>query len=97
MRVNKSHTGNRRSHHGVAEPRLSKCACGAFHERHRACGECGQYRGKQVIDVVARTERETRRAKRKQEEAREMGMQQGSPAAGDEQEKTQEQETDEKK
>lgn len=74
MRVNRSHTGNRRSHHALEEPRLSKCECGAFHKRHRACEECGKYRGKQVIDVVARAEREQRRAKRKQEEAREMGQ-----------------------
>ncbi|PIR86371.1 50S ribosomal protein L32 [Candidatus Kaiserbacteria bacterium CG10_big_fil_rev_8_21_14_0_10_43_70] len=79
MRVNRSHTGNRRSHHALEEPRLSKCECGAFHKRHRACSECGKYRGKQVIDIVARVEKQQRRAKRKQEEAREMGQEANTP------------------
>jgi len=78
MRINRSATGQRRSHHGLKEPRLSKCECGAFYVRHRACQECGKYRGKQVVDVVARQERTQRRAKRKQEEAREMGQEQQS-------------------
>lgn len=73
MRHTRSHTGNRRSHHAATEPRLSKCSCGAFYQRHRACQECGQYRGRQVIDVVARTEREAKRAKRRDEELRSMG------------------------
>lgn len=78
MRVNRSHTGNRRSHHALEEPRLSKCECGAFYKRHRACQECGKYRGKQVIDVVARTEREQRRASKKQQEAKELGQEQAA-------------------
>ena len=41
--------------------------------RHRACAECGKYRGKQVIDIVAKKEREQARAKRKEALAREMG------------------------
>ncbi len=51
MRVTKGHTGNRRSHHKVSAPRLVKCSnCGAFHQKHRVCLECGFYRGKQIID-----------------------------------------------
>jgi large subunit ribosomal protein L32 len=81
MRVNKSHTGNRRSHDALNEPRLSACPCGAFHERHRACQECGTYRGRQVIDVVARAERAVRRDKRRDAEARAQG-EEGSSAQG---------------
>jgi len=73
MRSNKSHTGNRRSHHALSGPRLSKCECGAVYKRHTACVECGKYRGRQVIDVVARVERDQRRSKRRHEEARAMG------------------------
>ena len=52
MRVTKGHSGNRRSHHGLKAPRLSKCAnCGAYHQRHRACLECGSYRGKSIVNV----------------------------------------------
>ncbi len=42
--------------------------------RHRACQSCGKYRGKQVVDVVARTERNQARAKRKELNLRESGM-----------------------
>ena len=46
MRVTKGHTRNRRSHHGIEAPRLSKCSnCGAYHLRHRVCQECGYYKG----------------------------------------------------
>lgn len=58
MRHTRAHTGNRRSHHGLTAPRLSKCTnCSASHLRHRACSNCGMYRGKQVIDVVAKAEK----------------------------------------
>jgi large subunit ribosomal protein L32 len=63
----------RRSHHALVEPRLSSCECGAFHLRHRACQECGKYRGKQVVDVVARTERMQKRAKRKEDQLKSSG------------------------
>ncbi len=55
MRVNRSHTGNRRSHHALKEPRLSTCAkCSAQHLRHRMCPECGNYKGREVIDVAGK-------------------------------------------
>lgn len=55
MRVTRAHTGNRRSHHALKEPRLSKCAkCGAQHLRHRMCPDCGNYRDRTVVDVVAK-------------------------------------------
>ena len=50
MRETKGHTGNRRSHHALSAPRLSECSnCQEFHERHRACMKCGQYRGRAVV------------------------------------------------
>ncbi len=55
MRVTRGHTGNRRSHHHIKEARLSTCGnCGALHIRHRMCGECGFYRGRMVIDILAK-------------------------------------------
>ncbi len=66
MRHTRSHTKNRRSHHALSAPRLSTCAnCGAEHIRHRMCGECGTYRGREVIDIVAQKERKIERAKNK--------------------------------
>lgn len=52
MRINRSATRKRRSHHALTEPRLSDCkGCGAKHLRHRACNECGNYRGRVVGNI----------------------------------------------
>lgn len=73
MRATRAHRDNRRSHHALGTARLSTCECGAKHERHKACQSCGKYRGKQVVDVVARTERAQKRTKRKNAMGRELG------------------------
>lgn len=65
MRLNRSKTGKRRSHHAIAGQRLSTCVCGALRQSHRACPQCGKYNDKIIIDVVARANRENRRAKRR--------------------------------
>ena len=66
MRHTKGHTANRRSHHAIKAPRLSKCAnCDSFHIRHRLCDNCGNYNGKQVVDVMAKIEKKNERAKAK--------------------------------
>ena len=55
MRINRSATRTRRSHHALTEPRLSTCKeCGAKYMRHRACNECGKYRGRVVTDIAAK-------------------------------------------
>lgn len=71
MRVTRAHTGNRRSHHALKEPRLSTCEkCNAKHLRHRMCPECGNYRGREVVDVVAK---KTARMKRREENLQALG------------------------
>ena len=68
MRHTRGHTGNRRSHHALSEPRVSKCAdCGAPHMRHRACASCGKYRGKVVTDVVAAARKKDEKRKARTE------------------------------
>ncbi len=70
MRHTRAHTGNRRSHHALTGPRLSKCAkCGAPHLRHRACLTCGTYRGKQVVDVVAKVQKKEDKRKAREKAA----------------------------
>lgn len=76
MRATRSHRDNRRSHHALSNPTLAMCECGAKHLRHRACAACGTYRGRQVVDVVARTERTQKRLKKKEALLRETGMEQ---------------------
>lgn len=66
MRHTRSHTRNRRSHHAIEPVQLSTCAnCEAKHVRHTACGECGQYRGRQVVDTAGRNARSEARARAK--------------------------------
>jgi ribosomal protein L32 len=68
MRRNRSQTAKRRSHHGLSD------SSGNVHLRHRVDPETGMYRGKMVIDVVARAEREQRRNKRKEQALRASGQ-----------------------
>jgi large subunit ribosomal protein L32 len=65
MRHTRAHTGNRRSHHALEGVRLSVCEkCSAPHVRHRACANCGTYRGNEVIDVMAKTVKREKKAKK---------------------------------
>ena len=74
MRATRAHRNNRRSHHALVAPTLAKCECGALARRHQACAQCGKYRGRQVIDIVARAERLSARSKRKAKEIRGSGQ-----------------------
>ncbi len=56
MRSTRSHTGNRRSHHALTSRPLTVCKdCGATRLRHTVCPTCGKYKGRQVMDVMAKT------------------------------------------
>lgn len=69
MRHTKGHTGNRRSHHALEEPRLAKCAnCQAMHVLHTVCDQCGTYRGRKVVDVEANLAKKMERRKQKLKE-----------------------------
>lgn len=68
MRHTSGHTRNRRSHHGLEEPRLSVCSdCKASYLRHRICVECGRYRGRVVIDMTEKLEKKDKKIKAKKE------------------------------
>lgn len=52
MRHTKSHTRNRRAHHALANPALTKDKkTGAVSMRHRVSPITGEYKGKKVIEV----------------------------------------------
>lgn len=66
MRHTKSHTANRRSHHALKEENLSVCPdCKAPVRRHRVCASCGKYKGRVIVDVVAKIEKKQQKAKAK--------------------------------
>jgi large subunit ribosomal protein L32 len=68
MRHTRATTGDRRSHHAIKSVRLSKCEkCGVMRPSHRVCLSCGNYRGKQVIDVLAKLGKREQKTKAKAE------------------------------
>ena len=55
MRHTKSHTANRRSHHALKAPKTTTDPkTGGTHLRHRIDMTTGMYKGRKVIDVVAK-------------------------------------------
>ncbi len=62
MRSTRSHTGNRRSHHALKAPAISK-QDGVVHMRHRASLVTGKYKGIVVIDVEKKLAKKTKKAK----------------------------------
>jgi large subunit ribosomal protein L32 len=67
MRHTKSHTGNRRSHHALPDASYSKCSkCGKDKFSHTVCLNCGTYKGRQVIDVLAKLTKKEKKKKEKE-------------------------------
>ncbi len=66
MRHTRGHSGNRRSHHALAKPALSKDESGNSHLRHRLSPESGMYRGRKVIDLSAKLEKRAKKMKEKE-------------------------------
>ena len=50
-KVSKSKRDKRRTHQKAAAPNVSKCPqCGEIKLPHRACPECGAYKGRKVAE-----------------------------------------------
>ena len=66
MRHTRAHTGNRRSHHALKTTSLSACPkCATKHLRHRVCPNCGNYRGREVINTLTKAVKKTAKTKAK--------------------------------
>lgn len=72
MRHTHSATRQRRSHHALQTALLSKCShCGKPVLPHVMCQNCGYYKGRQVIDVLAKLSKKERKKKEKELHAHE--------------------------
>jgi len=50
-RHSKARRDRRRAHDALSQPAISTCPnCGEVKIPHRACGHCGTYRGRQVVE-----------------------------------------------
>ncbi len=67
MRHNRSQTRQTRSHHALKERVLAVCECGAARVSHRACPNCGRYKGRVVVDHAAKAQ--AKMAKKAKKEA----------------------------
>lgn len=48
----KSKQGRKRAHHHLTPTQLVECSnCGSLRLPHTVCGECGYYKGEQVVQV----------------------------------------------
>ena len=71
-RTASSKRNKRRSHHGRARLQLSSCPkCQQAVAAHAACPNCGTYKGRQTIDVLAKLEKKERKEKEKELAAQE--------------------------
>ncbi|MDO8560684.1 MAG: 50S ribosomal protein L32 [bacterium] len=67
MRHTKSKRNRVRSHHALKPRLFGLCShCNSALSPHTVCGNCGYYKGRQVIDVLAKLDKKERKKKEKE-------------------------------
>ena len=67
MRHTKSKRNRVRSHHAIKPRHFGLCGhCGVPATPHTLCRNCGYYKGRQVIDVLAKLDKKARKKKEKE-------------------------------
>jgi large subunit ribosomal protein L32 len=67
MRHTHSHTKNRRSHHALTGSAFVVCKkCNKEIVPHRVCSHCGYYKGREVVNVLAKMEKKAKKKKAEQ-------------------------------
>mgnify|MGYP001560397580 FL=1 len=80
MRSTRGHTRNRRSHHALEAAQVVKCKkCGTETLPHTVCANCGTYKGRVIIDVLAKLDKKERKQKEKELEAKETAKESEKP------------------
>ena len=68
----KSRQGQRRMHLFLKTPKFVACKkCGALVLPHTLCENCGTYRGREVVDVLAKLTKKEKKQKQKELKAQE--------------------------
>ncbi|MEK7541727.1 MAG: 50S ribosomal protein L32 [Patescibacteria group bacterium] len=67
MKHTKGKRNRVRSHHALTPMKFSACSrCGAAAVPHTVCANCGYYKGRLVIDVLAKLDKKARKKKEKE-------------------------------
>lgn len=67
MRHTRGKTRMRRSHHAIKPAQISRCShCAKAVLPHVVCQNCGWYKGRQVVDVLAKLGKKERKKKEKE-------------------------------
>ena len=67
MRHTKGKRNRVRSHHALKVRVLAKCGhCGTSVYPHTVCANCGYYKGRMVIDVLAKLDKKEKKKKEKE-------------------------------
>ena len=67
MRHTSSQRKRNRSHHALGATRFSICAkCSSKVLPHTACLNCGNYKGREVVDVLKKLTKKEKKAKEKE-------------------------------
>lgn len=79
-RHTKSRRDRRRAHQALKKLLLVPCShCGELILPHRVCPSCGYYKGKMVVDVLAKLDKKERKEKEKELRAKEREAAAGKP------------------
>ena len=80
QRHTKSRRDKRRAHIFIKPFNLVRCShCGAMIPPHIVCPYCGYYKGKQVVDVLAKLSKKERKKKEKEMQAQKEATKKSQP------------------
>ena len=80
QRHTSSRRDRRRSHLALKRVFLTKCPhCGASIPPHTICPNCGYYKGRKIIDVLAKLDKKKRREKAKELQEQQQNAQSKKP------------------
>ena len=76
-KTTKSARNQRRSHHGLKKPVLSKCSnCQQPVRPHYVCLQCGHYKGKKIIEIKTKDDKKLNKQSQKSDKKDQKKIQQ---------------------